>query len=262
MNIFSVIGLFIATGVLIIGLNLSSDNLSMFIDYPSMFIVIGGTFAATAVSFQLDRIFALIKIFMVHFTSGKKINYKSLITEIADCNESHRKNEGLDGKITSTKDLFLKEALELVNDGVLSEEQIIKILEDRAENLYYLNMEDASKIKTIGKFPPAFGMMGTTIGMIVLLANLGGEDALKMIGPAMGVCLITTLYGVIIANLVFVPISEHLSEDTKNVNMKNMVIIEGVKHIIKKSNPVLLIEELNSFLRPSQRLDWKEVLGK
>ena len=262
MNIFSVIGLMIATAVLVAGLYMASDNMSMFLDYPSMFIVLGGTFAATAVSFQLDRIFQLVKIFMVHFTTGKKIDYKFLIGEITGLSETVRKNESLEGKIGSIKDPFLKEAIELVNDGVVSADHLLKILEDRAENLHYMNMEDANKIKTIGKFPPAFGMMGTTIGMIVLLANLGGEDALKMIGPAMGVCLITTLYGVIVANLVFVPIAEHLIEDSKNVNLKNQVNIEGVRHILKKSNPVVLIEELNSFLRPSKRLDWKEIVGK
>ncbi len=262
MNIFSVFGLVIATIVLISGLYMASDNMGMFVDFPSMFIVLGGTFAATAISFQLDRIIQLVKIFMVHFTSGQKINYKNLIGEITTINESIRKNENVESKISGLSDHFFKEAMELVSDGILQPEQILKILDDRAQNLHYMNMEDANKIKTIGKFPPAFGMMGTTIGMIVLLANLGGEDALKMIGPAMGVCLITTLYGVIVANLVFVPIAEHLIEDSKNTNLKNQVIIEGVRHILNKSNPVVLVEELNSFLRPGARLDWKELIGK
>jgi chemotaxis protein MotA len=103
-------------------------------------------------------------------------------------------------------------------------------------------------------------MMGTTIGMIVLLANLGGADAMKMIGPAMGVCLITTLYGVVVANLVVIPIGENLIESAKDIHQKNQIILEGVKHIIAKSNPVVVAEELNSFLLPGDRLDWKEVV--
>lgn len=262
MNIFSLFGLIIATGVFFFGLTLASDDMGMFLDYPSMFIVIGGTFAATAVSFQIDRIFVLFKIFFTHFTGSHRLNYSETITEIMKISESYRKGENLESKLSSIKDPFFKEAIEFINDGVIEHDRILKILEDRAENLNYLYTEDANKIKIIGKFPPAFGMMGTTIGMIVLLANLGGPDALKMIGPAMGVCLITTLYGVVIANLVFVPISESLIETTKNTNLKNQIIIEGVRHLLSKSNPVILVEELNSFLIPSKRLDWKQALGQ
>ena len=80
-------------------------------------------------------------------------------------------------------------------------------------------------------------MMGTTIGMIVLLANLGGEDAIKKDRPAMGVCLITTLYGVIIANLGFIPIAENLVHLSKRNNLKNVIILEGGKTPIKKGKP-------------------------
>ena len=120
-----------------------------------------------------------------------------------------------------------------------------------------LRFEDTRKIKSLGKFPPAFGMMGTTIGMIVLLANLGGEDAMKMIGPAMGVCLITTLYGVIIANLFVIPIGENLEVLSRESQIRNEIILEGIKHIMEKSNPILVAEDLNSFLLPKDRLDWK-----
>lgn len=260
MNIFSVIGLIIATAVLVLGMKMASDNLSIFIDYPSMFIVIGGTFAATAICFQLNKITTLFKIFASHIIGNKRVSYRNTIAEIAKTNESFRNGEAADQITSKITDHFLKEAVQLLSEGVLSEERILKILEDRVENMNYMRSEDAGKIKTLGKFPPAFGMMGTTIGMIVLLANLGGEDAIKMIGPAMGVCLITTLYGVIIANLLFIPVAENLMESTKETHLKNLIVLEGVKHILQKSNPVLLTEELNSYLLPKDRLDWKELL--
>jgi len=262
MNIASIVGFIIAITVLLIGLRLSSDNLSMFLDYPSLFIVIGGTFAATAITYQVNRIFTLFKIFLKHLMSGSQVDYASIIAEVMKIADAFRRGESLDNHINKVKDFFLKEALELVNDGILEPDHLIRILEDRASNMNYLHNEDASKIKTLGQFPPAFGMMGTTIGMIVLLANLGGEDAIKMVGPAMGVCLITTLYGVILANLLFIPVAENLIEATKQVHVKNLIIIEGVKHLLKKVNPVVVAEELNSFLPPRQRLDWKEVIGK
>lgn len=260
MNIFSVLGFIIATAVLLIGFRLASPNMAMFIDYPSMFIVMGGTFAATAISFQLDRIMLLFKIFLSHFMSNKKITYSEVITNIIQISEAYRNGEPLEQLLGKADDFFLKEGLELISDGFLEPENILKILKDRAVNMNYTRQEDAGKIKTLGKFPPAFGMMGTTIGMIVLLGNLGGADAMKMIGPAMGVCLITTLYGVVVANLVVIPIGECLVGSAKETHLKNTIVLEGIDHILKKSNPVLIAEELNSFLLPKDRLDWKDVV--
>jgi chemotaxis protein MotA len=260
MNIFSIIGFAIAIGVLVGGLRLASENMGIFLDYPSLFIVLGGTFAATAISFQLDRISLIFKIFLSHILGGRKINYKNIIKNIAVVSEGYRNGESAEQLVSKAEDPFLKEAVQLIADGVLENEKILKILGDRVDNMNFKRSEDAKKIKVLGRFPPAFGMMGTTIGMIVLLANLGGEDALLMIGPAMGVCLITTLYGVVVANLVFVPISENLIESCKETHVKNLIVLEGIKHILVKSNPVLLTEELNSFLLPSERMDWREVV--
>jgi chemotaxis protein MotA len=262
MNIASIIGLVLATVVLWGGLRLSTPDMKLFVDYPSLFIVIGGTFAATAITFQINKIFMLFRIFLKHIFSGSNVDYASLIAEIMKIGDAYRRGESLEAHIGKASDPFLKESLSLVNDGILEKEHLVRILEDRAANMNYLRAEDASKIKVLGQFPPAFGMMGTTIGMIVLLANLGGEDALKTIGPAMGVCLITTLYGVVIANLGFIPIAENLSQATKQSHLKNLIIIEGIKHLLNKANPVVVAEELNSFLPPGSRLDWKEVIGK
>ena len=121
-------------------------------------------------------------------------------------------------------------------------------------------MSEANKIKVISKFAPAFGMIGTTIGMIVLLANLGGEDAIKLIGPAMGVCLITTLYGAVIANLFLSPISENLIDSAKEVYQKNKIIIKAVDLIQQKSNPIYVAEKLNSLVPPANRVEWKNIL--
>jgi chemotaxis protein MotA len=260
MNIFSVLGFAIATAVLIIGFKLASPNMAMFVDYPSMFIVFGGTFAAAAISFQLNKMMELFKIFISHFVYRDKETYAQLIVNIIKVGEGYRNGETLEKLAGDASSHFFREGLELISDGFLEPENIKSILQDRAKNMNYMRQEDAGKIKTIGKYPPAFGMMGTTIGMIVLLGNLGGADAMKMIGPAMGVCLITTLYGVIVANLIFIPLGDNLVNSAKALHLKNIIILAGIGHIIKKSNPVLIAEELNSFLLPKDRLDWKDAL--
>lgn len=261
MKSLSIFGLIIAVTVVLVGMRLTSDNMGVFFDWSSLFIVLGGTFAATAITFRIDKIVQIFKIFITHITRQDNFNYSDQIAEIMKVCDGYRKGESLDSHIQKVKDPFFREALELINDGVLEEDHLIRILEDRINNLNYLRHEDANKIKTLGQFPPAFGMMGTTIGMIVLLANLGGEDAIKKIGPAMGVCLITTLYGVIIANLGFIPVAENLSHLSKRNHLKNLIILEGVKLLLQKVNPVILAEELNSFLSPDERLNWKEIIG-
>jgi chemotaxis protein MotA len=260
MSGVSYMGLMIALGVLYLGLHMASDNVLIFWDFTSAFIVLGGTFAAMAISFRLDRIFTLIKIFFRHVSGMDKVNYSKLITEIVQIANAYRKGESLDNVTKKIKDPFFKEAVTLLADEILPSDQLVELLDDRVENTNYRYQEDANKMKVLGKFPPAFGMMGTTIGMIVLLSRLGGSDAIKMIGPAMSVCLITTLYGVVIANLGFLPVAENLLEAAKANHIKNTIILEGIKHILEKSNPILVVEDLNSYLPPGQRLDWKQVV--
>jgi len=257
MNLFSLVGLLLSTGVFIVGLRMASPNLMLFVDGPSVFIVIGGTFAAMSISFQLTKIGSLFKIFFSQYLKSKSKHVKDNIKNIMQICEGIRAGESLDNLISKANDPFLRECLQLISDGILENEKIMEILKQRANQMNNLRTDDAKKIKSLGKFPPAFGMMGTTIGMIVLLANLGGADAMKMIGPAMGVCLITTLYGCAVANLFLIPVGENIEALTKESEVKNKIILEGVKHILAKSNPVLIAEDLNSFLLPGDRLDWR-----
>ena len=262
MNFYSIFGFIISIVVLYIGLRLSTDNLMAFWDIPSIFIVFGGTFAATAVCFQLNRFMMLVKVFLRRVFFGKKDIMSEAIKEILVVAEAYKKGEALSEVKKRVNDPFLKEACAIIEDGIIQKDEILSIMEKRNDNITYHYMEEANKIKTVGKFPPAFGMIGTTIGMIVLLGNLGGEDAMKKMGPAMGVCLITTLYGAVMSNMIFIPVSENLIESTKDAFVKNKLIIEGVNLLMDKANPILIVEKLNSYLNPSDRLDWKKVIKK
>lgn len=262
MNIYSLIGFLLATGVLGGGLFLSTNNVLIFVDYVSAFLVIGGTIAAISISFQLNKVFNLIKVFFSRVMKGGKLDHSLTITEIIQVSEKYRKGASPGQLAQETRDQFLKEALEMLEDGSYDIKTINSILKIRVTNIFSLYMEDTEKFKTMGKYPPAFGMMGTTMGMVVLLSNLGGPDAIEMIGPAMSVCLLTTLYGVIIANLIIIPVAENLEESSKEVHLKNKIVLEGFKLMVDKTSPALIAEKLNSFLKPGDRLDWKKVIGR
>jgi chemotaxis protein MotA len=261
MNIGAVSAMALAAGVFLYGLILSGgDSLKIFYDFPSAFIVLGGVVAATAMSFQYKRMFTMMKFGLMRVVKGKTVNYAEIIADIIRNVESYRKGESLKSISEKAKDPFFKEGLALLDGGIMTPDQVFEIMDERNGNLFHLYSEDAGKLKIVGKYPPAFGMMGTTMGMIVLLANLNGADAIKKVGPAMGVCLITTLYGTVMANFGFLPLADNLVEQSKETYLKNRIIIEGLKHLSAKENPIVVAEKLNSFLLPGDRLDWKEVV--
>ena len=259
MNFYSIIGFTMATTVLFVGFYLASEDMSVFLDYTSLFIVFGGTLAATSICFQLNKLLILVKVFFARVIKGKTVDYPTVIRELMGLAESYRGGKDVDGLASEAKDPFLKEGLQLFADGVLAADDVFRLMEDRIESIHSHYMDDANRVKTVSKFPPAFGMMGTTIGMIVLLGNLSGPDAADMIGPAMAVCLITTLYGVVVANLVVIPVAENLIVSSKEILLKNRMTIKGLELLMVKTNPIVMAEELNSFLPASLRLDWKEV---
>lgn len=260
MSIFPVLSLLMAVGVLLGGFYLASPDLGLFVDYPSMFIVFGGTFAATAISFRLNKILHLVKVFIIRLLKGKHVNNTGLVKELIQIIDLVKKGTSCEEAAKKTNDEFVKEALMLIQDGLLGKEELLEVLTMRNQKITASYKQDTDKLKSIGKFPPAFGMIGTTTGMIVLLANLGGEDAMKMIGPAMGVCIITTLYGSAVANILLVPMAENLNVGTKEMFAKNEIVIEAARLILDKANPILAAERLNSFLNPGDRVEWKEII--
>lgn len=262
MNIYSILGFVISAVVIGYSAFISTDNMMLFWDWPSAFIVVGGSLAATSISFPINKLGPIFKVFVKRMLMGKQFKYKDVIQEIVEVGEIMRRGESLKAFSDKTKDLFLKESLTIIEDGVIQRDELIDILNERNDNLMYNHMEDVGKIKVMAKFPPAFGMIGTTMGMIILLASLSGADAMKKIGPAMAVAVITTLYGCLITNLSFTPIAENLSAGAKENYVKNKMIIEGLKMGMVKTNPILMVEKLNSFLSPSDRVNWKDVVGK
>lgn len=263
MNIFSILGLLLLLGVVGAGVvtTITPKEYHMFADLPAIFLVVGGTLGVASITVQINRVGTLVKIFFIRLIKGKRIDYKNVIKEIMLSSESYRRGDSLPEIITSANDHFLKEALQLIDDNVVKGEELFDLLEDRVRNMHRHHGDESNRFKSLAKFPPAFGLMGTVLGMIALLSNLGGADAMKMIGPAMGTCLVATFFGIVVANVVILPIGESLGESSKEVYLKNKIIVEGVRLIVAKTNPIIVAEKLNSFLLPSDRVNWKELVG-
>ena len=255
MNFSSLFGVFAGVSVLFAALHATSSDMTLFLDFHGILIVVGGTAAAASISFPLKKVISLFKVFTLRVLGKNSVDYQGTIAQILELNRKAASGlTALNEAIPSVKHPFLKEAVQLVASGILSEAEVRTTLEQRVKTTETGYLHEANMFRTIGRFPPAFGLLATTLGMIGLLQKLGSPDSQKLIGPAMSVGLIGTLYGIALANLIFIPIAESLTERTQEEMVLRRIIVEGAVMLKSQVNPVALREGLNSFLMPKDRV--------
>lgn len=258
MNLSSLFGVLLGGGIVYASLHESGMEMAFFLNFHGVVIVCGGTLAAASISFPMSKILALLKVFFLRVLGHNNIDYQHTIEEILSLNKKLSMGlTSLKDTIPSLKHPFLREAVDLVAAGVLNEKELRSVLEQRIKTIESRYLYEANMFRTIGRFPPAFGLLATTLGMIALLSKIGQPGSEKMIGPAMSIGLVGTLYGIAIANLVFLPIAENLTERTKEEMAIRKMILEGALLLKSQVNPITMRESLNSFLPPGQRVTRK-----
>lgn len=254
MNKSSLFGLILAVTVFLIIALTSSKNPAVFLDWHAGLIVIGGTMAAALISFSYTKMVLMFKIFLSRVLKSSQKQYAEVIDEIVDLAKGYRDNSNyLSEQVENIKTHFLKEAIQLTIEGGLSDKEIDFILIKRASTHYKRYDEDANMFNTLAKFPPAFGLLGAVVGIVSLMQGLGGADAIKTVGPSMAVALVATLYGIALSNFIFIPIGENLSKFNRQDKITRQMIIDGVKMIRQKKHPLLVEENIKSYLLPSER---------
>jgi chemotaxis protein MotA len=223
-----------------------------FIDMHGAFAVLAGTAAITIISTP----FADVKMFFPMIKSISK-KYSEDTIEIVNqlvemAGKARVDMDSLVAYKASIKDPFLADAVTLLIDG-FEASAVSKILGRRLEVQKERENSHAKMFKNLGKYPPACGLMGTVFGMIALLGSLGQEGAAEKIGPSMSVALAATLYGVIVANMIILPVADNLMFRTQKSIAKRELIIEGILLIKQKTTPVMVRELLLSHLPPGQR---------
>lgn len=256
MNIGTLIGFFVASTVFVLSMVMSFRNVGVVLDLHAALIVIGGTIAAGLICFPLNQIGSLLKVFAKRLLGKNKRDYNAIIQELVELSAAKRKGaKQFEAAILMVKDAFLKDAANMLfwAKSEISEAELRDLLETRVNTHYKLYMAEAKVFRTMAKFPPAFGLMGTTMGMIALLQSLGSADAKNMIGPAMAIALVATLYGLVLTNFVFIPIGENLTKQTQEDLMARNIVVEGIM-LINADKPTKYVEEkVKSFLLPGQR---------
>lgn len=249
MDLATLIGIISGFGILIVAIG-SQPGGSTFVNIPSMLIVVGGTLAATFITFPLKDVLSAInvarKAFMHQAASPEK-----LIDQMIELSRKAR----VEGLLSLEKDLsnmddeFIKKGLQLMVDGT-DTQMLREILTIELNNLEDRHTLGQSIFRAMAEYSPAFGMAGTLIGLIQMLQKL---DDPSQIGSGMATALITTLYGVILANLIFIPIAGKLKTRSKEEVTGKELAIEGVCSIQAGDNPRLLRDKLITYIAPSQR---------
>lgn len=254
MNFSSVIGLLAAIAVLGFGALTATANWKIFFDLHAILIVIGGTAAATLICFPLSTVKTLFTVFIKKILGKFSGAHGVLIQEIVGISKGYREDSNyVVNNIQKIKNPFLKEALELFIEGGIPDKKMDAILKQRALTHFKKYEKEANIFKVIGKFPPAFGLLGTTLGMISLLQTIGSPDSFKLIGPAMAIGLVATLYGIALANLLLIPMGENLAELNKEDQVSREMVIVGVRLVRAKEHPLVVEEFLKSYLLPKER---------
>ncbi|MDI6637797.1 MAG: motility protein A [Bacillota bacterium] len=241
----------IVAGVTLVGTAIQmGGSVRSFIDIPSVMITIGGTMAATLISFRIDDIKNVLRVTKVAFTR-RPPQLAAVIMQIISLAELARR-EGLlalDNSLDKVKDDFLRHGLQLVVDGV-DATVIREILETDLDAIEERHKMGRKLFDQMALFSPAFGMIGTLIGLIQMLRNINNPSA---IGPGMAVALVTTFYGALLAYLVFIPISGKLAVRASEEALEKQILIEGILAIQSGDNPRIVEEKLRAFLPPAIR---------
>lgn len=233
----------------------SPDKPLRFLDLHGAFMVFAGTaiIALIAVPWEyIKRFFFMIR------TVSRRLHDDSaeVLKQLVEIAEKSRTDLSRAAEVLpSIKDAFLKDAVLILLEGFEAEE-IETILRRRIEVQKERETSDAKMFKNLGKYPPATGLIGTVMGMIALLASLGQEGAEAKIGPAMSVAMSATLYGVVLANIVILPVADNLLFRTQKMIAKREMITEGMLLIKQRTTPVMVREILLSHLSPHQRLEF------
>ncbi len=253
MDLATIIGLVCGFALVITAIFLGGDPKSFF-NLPAVLIVLGGTTAIVTMCFSLKEIAQTARVVMNTFvyTSRDPSEAAIRVLEIA---ELARRNGvlSLQGVVDAvSNEPFLHKGVSLVVDGTPGEE-VESIMGRDLNATIQRHNKSTSVLRRAAEFAPAMGLIGTLIGLVQMLSNLQDPST---IGPAMAVALLTTFYGAVLANMVFMPLANKLERNSAEEALINNVYLMGASSIGRQENPRRLEMLLNSILPPAKRIQY------
>ncbi len=249
MDIATIAGIVAGFG-LIIGTILTGEGAGAFVHLPSMMVVVGGSSAATLVAFPMEQIISAFKVAAKTFRTQVATDAEA-VKQFIDLSQMARRDGilALDRALSDIENPFMRVGLEMAVDGT-EPDTIRDIMETELSSLLERHKVGQGIFTALGTYAPAFGMIGTLIGLVQMLRNL---DDPSTIGPAMAIALITTFYGAILGNLVYLPMAVKLRNKSTLEVLSMKMIIEGVLAIQKGVHPKNIERKLMNFMAPKAR---------
>lgn len=250
MDITTIFGLLLGISAVLISFLMEGGHISSLLQAPAMILVIFGTFGASIVTTSFSQLTSLPKLIKV-ILFEKKLNPQELIDLIYELSQKSRKNGllSLEKELGSIKDSFLKKAIQLAIDG-FETNKIREILEIEMSYIEERHKVGAAFFQKLGGFSPTLGIIGTVLGLIHALANMESSESMAQ---SIAAAFIATLWGVALANLIYLPIADKLKVKHQHEALYLEIISEGVISLAMGDNPRVIRMKLLSFLLPDKR---------
>jgi len=254
MDITTLIGLVVGV-IVMVTLILMGGDLRMFYDIHAVIIIFGGSFAATLIRFPLSAILHGMPLGAKFAFTMSRLSARDLVDELARIAEIARKQGPVGLEKVEIDEPFLAKGIRYVADGY--DLEFIRDNLERDRDNFLMHLDEGNKIyRSIGDCAPAFGMIGTLIGMVQMFSNMSDPSKL---GPFMAVALLATLYGALLANLICLPIADKLHGKLIDEETNRTLIIDGILMIRDSKSPALVREMLLAYLPEKHRHDEGEL---
>lgn len=247
------LGIFVAAAVLYFGVFRSAPNPAIFLDSHAVILVLGGTLAVALIAFPYKKLEDIFSLIIFGVLSKKKSSFLEQAQELIRLSFVTEANQPINIS-TAPKHPFMREALYLLVKDYIDADELKNILQKRSDFFKKKYLADAKTINAIAKFPPAFGLLGASTGMISMMSNIGQGQQDK-IGEAMAIALVATFWGIAIANFILLPLADFAARVVQEDQHVRAMIIDGVVLIKEKSDPRVVAEKILTYLPPYYRAE-------
>ena len=250
MDIATVVGMLLGISLLLMSILISDGaTFGAFYNLPSILVVVGGAIAAVMISFPLKTILGILNI-AKKVVLNKQESIADLIEQIVSLAETARRDGllALEGRLEEISNPFVILGIQMAVDGTRPE-VIESIMRTEMDAVATRHRNGRNLLDQLGRFAPAFGMIGTLMGLIIMLGDMSPDT----IGSGMAVALLTTLYGAVVSNLFCLPFSEKLNFLSKHELLTMEIIVRGIMGIQSGDNPRVIEQKLNTFIPPKLR---------
>jgi chemotaxis protein MotA len=249
MDITTVIGFIAAVAVMLMTM-LSSGSITSFIDIPSIYCTVGGTIAVTVMTYPLNELMIFVSVMKKTLFVKTPPVAETIATLVSFAERARREGIlALERHMEEIEDEFLAKGIQLAVDGT-EPELMRSILTTELDYMARRHGLGQAICGTLGTYAPAFGMIGTLVGLVLMLQTMSDPAT---IGPSMAVALITTFYGAVMSNCLFLPLKDKLKRRSEEETLIKEMMIEGILSIQSGDNPRIVEQKLTSFISPKLR---------